>query len=65
MVAGGFQNLRQRRRELQQLCVTRPDQRTPLPCFLLAGDYTRGDYPATLEGAVRSGLRCAALLQPV
>jgi squalene-associated FAD-dependent desaturase len=43
--------------------LIRPDQRTPLPCLLLSGDYTKGDYPATLEGAVRSGLRCAALLK--
>jgi squalene-associated FAD-dependent desaturase len=42
--------------------LLRPDQKTPLPSVLLAGDYTRGSYPATLEGAVQSGLRCAALL---
>lgn len=44
--------------------LQRPKQQTPLPPLLLAGDYTDGDYPATLEGAVRSGLRCAALLNP-
>ncbi|TAN86128.1 MAG: FAD-dependent oxidoreductase [Gallionella sp.] len=37
----------------------RPPQQTALPGLLLAGDYTAGDYPATLEGAVLSGLRCA------
>ena len=37
----------------------RPAQRTPLPGLLLAGDYTAGDYPGTLESAVRSGLACA------
>ena len=42
--------------------LQRPGQQTPLPRLLLAGDYTKGDYPATLEGAVQSGLRCAALL---
>jgi squalene-associated FAD-dependent desaturase len=42
--------------------LTRPNQQTPLPHLLLAGDYTMGDYPATLEGAVQSGLRCAELL---
>ncbi len=42
--------------------VERPDQRTPVPGLFLAGDYTRGDYPATLEAAVRSGLRCAELV---
>ncbi|OFZ66864.1 MAG: desaturase [Betaproteobacteria bacterium RBG_16_56_24] len=39
--------------------LQRPSQQTPLPRLLLAGDYTAGDYPATLEGAVMSGLRCA------
>lgn len=42
--------------------LSRPNQQTLLPCLLLAGDYTQGDYPATLEGAVQSGLRCAELL---
>lgn len=40
----------------------RPDNRTPLPGLYLAGDYTRGDYPATLEGAVRSGVACARMI---
>jgi squalene-associated FAD-dependent desaturase len=39
--------------------VDRPSQRTALPGFHLAGDYTASDYPATLEAAVRSGLACA------
>jgi uncharacterized protein with NAD-binding domain and iron-sulfur cluster len=39
--------------------VDRPSQRTALPGFHLAGDYTASDYPATLEAAVRSGLVCA------
>ena len=43
--------------------LLRPDQRTPLPRLLLAGDYTKGDYPATLEGAVHSGLACARLIE--
>ncbi|MGE5757821.1 MAG: hydroxysqualene dehydroxylase HpnE [Sideroxydans sp.] len=42
--------------------LQRPPQQTSLPRLLLAGDYTAGDYPATLEGAVQSGLRCAELL---
>lgn len=42
--------------------LARPGQQTALPRLLLAGDYTAGDYPATLEGAVQSGLRCADLL---
>lgn len=41
--------------------LRRPSQQTCLPNLLLAGDYTAGDYPATLEGAVLSGLRCASL----
>jgi squalene-associated FAD-dependent desaturase len=39
--------------------LSRPAQVTPLPHLSLAGDYTAGDYPATLEGAVLSGVRCA------
>lgn len=42
--------------------MQRPDNRTPLPGLYLAGDYTRGDYPATLEGAVRSGVACARMI---
>lgn len=45
--------------------LQRPDQQTAHPRVLLAGDYTRGDYPATLEGAVQSGLRCAERLKHV
>lgn len=40
----------------------RPDNRTPVPGLYLAGDHTAGDYPATLEGAVRSGVKCAQLI---
>ena len=39
--------------------LSRPTHITPLDNLLLAGDYTAGDYPATLEGAVMSGIRCA------
>jgi hydroxysqualene dehydroxylase len=42
--------------------LQRPLQLTPLPRILLAGDYTAGDYPATLEGAVISGLKCADVI---
>ena len=38
--------------------LPRPAHTTPLANVLLAGDYTAGDYPATLEGAVMSGIRC-------
>ena len=44
--------------------LDRPTQLTAITNLLLAGDYTAGDYPATLEGAVLSGLRCAALCLP-
>lgn len=39
--------------------LRRPEPRTPLRNFLLAGDYTASDYPATLESAVRSGVSAA------
>ncbi len=42
--------------------LQRPQQQTSLPCLLLAGDYTAGEYPATLEGAMMSGMRCADLI---
>lgn len=42
--------------------LIRPSQLTTLPRLLLAGDYTAGDYPATLEGAVISGLKCADVI---
>jgi hydroxysqualene dehydroxylase len=39
--------------------LRRPDSRTPLRNFHLAGDYVAGDYPGTIEAAVRSGVGCA------
>lgn len=42
--------------------ASRPRQSTPLKGLYLAGDYVDGPYPATLEGAVRSGVQCAKLL---
>lgn len=39
--------------------LSRPGHITPIAGLLLAGDITSGDYPATLEGAVMSGIRCA------
>ncbi len=35
----------------------RPAQRTPVPGLFLAGDWTNTGWPATMEGAVRSGYR--------
>jgi squalene-associated FAD-dependent desaturase len=37
----------------------RPVARTPLRNFFLAGDWTRSGWPATMEGAVRSGYLAA------
>jgi len=42
--------------------LQRPSQATAAARLFLAGDYTAGDYPATLEGAVMSGIRCAELV---
>lgn len=42
--------------------LERPQQETAVKKLFLAGDYTAGDYPATIEGAVKSGLRCAQLI---
>ena len=39
----------------------RPAHATGAAGLWLAGDYTAGAYPATLEGAVRSGIECARL----
>jgi squalene-associated FAD-dependent desaturase len=41
--------------------LARPANATGLPGLALAGDYTAGEYPATLETAVRSGLAAARL----
>lgn len=37
----------------------RPPQITPIPNLFLAGDWTRSGWPATMEGAVRSGYLAA------
>lgn len=39
--------------------ASRPGNRTPIDGLWLAGDYTNTGLPATLEGAVRSGVNCA------
>ena len=39
--------------------IHRPPNRTAAPGFVLAGDYTQGPYPATLESAVTSGQSAA------
>jgi squalene-associated FAD-dependent desaturase len=40
----------------------RPRAATQLPNFFLAGDWTRSGWPATMEGAVRSGYLAAEAL---
>lgn len=42
--------------------LARPTNKTLQPNLFLAGDYTYADYPATIEGSVRSGIRCAELI---
>ncbi len=37
----------------------RPSQQSPIPNVQLAGDWTRTGWPATMEGAVRSGYLAA------
>jgi squalene-associated FAD-dependent desaturase len=43
--------------------LARPAQVTACKNFFLAGDYVAGDYPATIEAAVRSGIAAAALIK--
>jgi squalene-associated FAD-dependent desaturase len=40
----------------------RPSQTTPLDNFLVAGDWTATGWPATMEGAVRSGYLAAGAM---
>lgn len=42
--------------------LERPQEQTAFPHLVLAGDYLASDYPATLESAVRSGVKAAKLL---
>ncbi len=42
--------------------LERPPQKTSVKNLYLAGDYTYGRYPATLESAVRSGVNAAKLV---
>ena len=45
--------------------LLRPAARTALEGLWLAGDYVCADYPATLEGAMRSGIAAAAGILPM
>ncbi|MFC0350838.1 hydroxysqualene dehydroxylase HpnE [Undibacterium danionis] len=42
--------------------LDRPENRTVFPGVFIAGDYTAGEYPATLEAAVRSGILAAQII---
>lgn len=42
--------------------LARPDNHTSHPGLFLAGDYTVGPYPATLESATQSGVKSAHLV---
>lgn len=42
--------------------LARPDNTTDMSSLTIAGDYTACDYPATLESAVRSGVKAARAL---
>jgi uncharacterized protein with NAD-binding domain and iron-sulfur cluster len=42
--------------------LARPGNRTPHARIFLAGDYTAGPYPATLESATLSGVQSANTL---
>lgn len=42
--------------------LNRPSNQTIYQDLYIAGDYTAGEYPATIEGAVRSGIKAANLL---
>lgn len=46
-------------REAPGMDPFRPDQRTPVENFFLAGSYTKQDYIDSMEGATLSGRQCA------
>ncbi|MCC5639318.1 9,9'-di-cis-zeta-carotene desaturase [Nostoc sp. CHAB 5844] len=53
-------------REAPGMDVYRPNQKTPIPNFFLAGSYTQQDYIDSMEGATISGRRAAkAILENV
>ena len=41
----------------------RPSNKTGVDNLYLAGEYTNTNYPATMEGAVKSGWHCADVIQ--
>lgn len=46
-------------REAPGMDQYRPQQRTPIPNFFMAGSYTYQDYIDSMEGATKSALLCA------
>ena len=46
-------------REAPGMDPFRPDQKTPVGNFYLAGSYTKQDYIDSMEGATLSGRQCA------
>jgi zeta-carotene desaturase len=49
-------------REAPGMDVFRPDQKTPVANFFLAGSYTQQDYIDSMEGATKSGRRAAKVI---
>jgi zeta-carotene desaturase len=49
-------------REAPGMDVYRPDQKTPIANFFLAGSYTQQDYIDSMEGATLSGRRAATAI---
>ncbi|ABA19826.1 zeta-carotene desaturase [Trichormus variabilis ATCC 29413] len=49
-------------REAPGMDVYRPDQKTPVANFFLAGSYTQQDYIDSMEGATISGRRAAKVI---
>ncbi|MGB7413446.1 MAG: FAD-dependent oxidoreductase, partial [Thermosynechococcaceae cyanobacterium] len=53
-------------REAPGMDLYRPDQKTPIPNFFLAGSYTKQDYIDSMEGATLSGHQAAqAILENI
>ncbi len=48
---------------LPGVAALRPPQRTPITNLALAGDWTDTGWPATMEGAVRSGRQAAGIIE--
>jgi zeta-carotene desaturase len=49
-------------REAPGMDAYRPNQKTPIPNFFLAGSYTQQDYIDSMEGATISGRRAAKVI---